>query len=163
MSRIGRLRLPLVWLAALLAVAWVTVAAASPLTSATGTFSYETFSPSVRLVGGNTIIDYTLTALWTGTFSGTSVVHGTLIIHADGSTDNHGSDTFTGTVNGVSGTVTFNEAGPGDSTSFQSTDVIISGTGNLANLHGVLSAAGIVPAAGLPVATYTGQIHFDNP
>ena len=153
MSLIGRLRLPLVCLAGLLALAWVTVAAASPLTSATGRFSYETFSPSIRLVGGNTIIDYTLTALWMGTFSGTSVAHGTLIIHADGSTDNHGSDTFTGTVNGVSGTVTFNEAGPGDSTSFQNTDIIISRTGNLANLQLAAVAPSAVLSCVVPVST----------
>jgi len=164
MSLIGWLRLPLVSLVALLAVAGLTVAAASPLTSATGGFSYRTFTPNnIRLVEGNTIIDYTLTAVWTGTFNGTSIAQGTLIIHADGSTNNHGSDTFTGTVNGLSGTVTLNEAGPGDSTSFQSTDVIVSGTGDLANLHGVLTAVGTVRPTGLPFATYTGQIHFDNP
>ena len=161
MSLIGRLRLPLVPLVVLLAVAGVTVAAASPRTSATGSFSYKTFTPSsVRLVDGTTIIDYMLTSVWTGTFSGTSIAQGTLIIRADGSTFNRGCDTFTGTVNGVPGTVTLMEIGPGDSTSFHSTDVIVSGSGDLANLHGVLTALGTVTPTGLPTATYTGRIHF---
>jgi hypothetical protein len=163
MSFITRLRFSLVPLVALLAVVGVTVASASPRTSATGSFAYKTFTPSsVRIVDGTTIIDYTLTSVWTGTFTGTSIAHGTLIIRADGRTFNRGRDIFAGTVNGVPGTVTLKEVGPGDSTSFHSTDVIVSGTGDLANLHGRLSALGTVTTTGLPTATYTGRVHFDD-
>ena len=54
------------------------------------------------------IIDVSATAAYTGTFVGTSTINGTLIIHADGSTNFHDTEVFTGTVNGVPGTVTFN-------------------------------------------------------
>ncbi len=166
MSRTARIRLLLVSLVALLAVAGVSGAAASPPTSASGTFTYtsSTFN-DVRSAGGNTIIgDLTATVSYTGTFSGTSTVQGTLILHPDGSANFHDVETFTGTVNGVPGTVTFNLAGTGSMAppagSFRGTDVIVSGTGGLANLRGVLSEVGTVPAPlPGPLGTYTGQIH----
>jgi len=162
----GWLRLLLIPLAVVLAVAGVTgAAAASPPTSASGTFTYtsSTFN-SVRQAGGNTIIDLSATVSYTGTFSGTSTVQGTLIFHPDGTANFHDVETFTGTVSGVPGTVTFNLAGTGSMAppagSFQGTDVIVSGTGGLANLRGVLSEVGTVPAAlPGPLGTYTGQIH----
>jgi hypothetical protein len=99
---------------------------------------------------------------YSGTLSGTSTIQGPLIIHADGSTNFHGTETFTGTVNGTAGTMTLNVAAPGTATSFQGTDTIVSATGGLANLHGVLSTFGTVPPPpGIPFGTYTGQIHFD--
>jgi len=48
-----------------------------------------------------------VTADYTGTFTGTSTLHGTLIVHADGSASFHDVETFTGTVDGVPGTVDF--------------------------------------------------------
>jgi len=166
MSITGWLGLLLISLAVVLAVAGVTgAAAASPPTSASGTFTYtsSTFN-SVRQAGGNTIIDLSATVSYTGTFSGTSTVQGTLIFHPDGTANFHDVETFTGTVNGVPGTVTFNLAGAGSMAppagSFEGTDVIVSGTGGLANLRGVLSEVGTVPAPlPGPLGTYTGQIH----
>ncbi len=166
MSLTGWLRLLLISLAVVLAVAGVTGAAAASLpTSASGTFTYtsSTFN-SVRQAGGNTIIDLSATVSYTGTFSGTSTVQGTLIFHPDGTANFHDVETFTGTVNGVPGTVTFNLAGAGSMAppagSFKGTDVIVSGTGGLANLRGVLSEVGTVPAPlPGPLGTYTGQIH----
>jgi hypothetical protein len=166
MSITGWLGLLLISLAVVLAVAGVTgAAAAAPPTSASGTFTYtsSTFN-SVRQAGGNTIIDLSATVSYTGTFSGTSTVQGTLIFHPDGTANFHDVETFTGTVNGVPGTVTFNLAGAGSMAppagSFKGTDVIVSGTGGLANLRGVLSEVGTVPAPlPGPLGTYTGQIH----
>src|SRR5207253_9690854 len=127
--------------AVVLAVAGATgAAAASPPTSASGTFTYtsSTFN-NMRQAGGNTIIDLSATVSYTGTFSGTSVVQGTLIIHADGTANFHDVETFSGTVNGVPGSVTFNLAGTGSlappSGSFRGTDVIVSGTGDLTKLQ----------------------------
>ena len=159
-------RLLLVSVVAVLAVAPVTgAAAASPPTSASGTFTYtsSTFN-NMRQAGGNTIIDLSATVSYTGTFSGTSFVQGTLIIHADGTANFHDVETFSGTVNGVPGSVTFNLAGTGSlappAGSFRGTDVIVSGTGDLTNLHGLLSELGTVPAPlPGPLGTYTGQIH----
>ena len=157
-------------LVAVLALVGVTSTSASAPTSASGTLTYtsSTFN-SVRVAGGNTIIDLSARVSYTGTFNGTSTLHGSLIFHPNGSANFHDIETFTGTVNGVPGTVTFNLAGTGrpgrtaGSFVYQATQVIVSGTGDLANLHGVLTQVGTVPdtAAG-PVGTYTGNIHFDD-
>src|SRR4051812_36084375 len=91
----------------------VTSAAASPPTPASGTFTVTsaTFN-STRSAGGNTIIDVTYMISYTGTFNGTSIGQGTIIFHADGSANAVSNvETFTGAVNGVSGTVTFNAEG----------------------------------------------------
>ena len=159
MSTTRRLCLLLVPLVTFLAVAGVTGAAASPPTSASGTFTYtsSTFN-SVREADGNLIIDLSATVSYTGTFTGTSTVEGTLILHANGSANFHDVETFTGTVNGVSGTVTFNLNGRnGPSLDITATDTIISATGDLAGLHGVLSEVATLGANG-PVGTYSGQI-----
>jgi hypothetical protein len=165
----GWLRLLLVPFAALLAASGSTGAAASSPLRASGTFTYTSSSfNSARSAGGNTIIALSATVAYTGTFNGTSTVQGTLIFHADGSANFHDVETFTGTVNGVPGTVTFNLSGTGSTAppqgSFQGTDVIISATGGLTSLHGVLSEVGTVPAAlPGPEGTYTGQIQSGKP
>jgi phage baseplate assembly protein gpV len=102
---------------------------------------------------------------YTGTLTGTSTVHGTLIFHPDGTANFHDVETFTGTVNGVAGTVTFNLNGSSDPALVVSaTNVIVSATGGLADLHGVLSESAVVldKAVG-PVGTYTGQIQSGKP
>jgi hypothetical protein len=160
MSTNLRVLLLLVPLAALLAVAGATVAAASPPIPASGTFTSTsaTFN-SIRFAGGNTIIDLSAAVSYTGTFNGTSTVDGMLVIHADGSANFHDVEIFTGTVNGVPGTVTLNLSGSNDSEGvIRATDVIVGATGELANLHGLLSEVGTVPNLNGPVGTYTGQI-----
>ena len=150
-----------VLLTALAAVALVAApgAVASPPTAASGSFTYtsSTFN-SVREADGNLIIDLSATVSYTGTFTGTSTVEGTLILHANGSANFHDVETFTGTVNGVSGTVTFNLNGRnGPSLDITATDTIISASGDLEGLHGVLSEVATLGANG-PVGTYSGQI-----
>src|SRR5438105_8865224 len=126
----------------------------TPSISASGTFTYtsSTFN-STRSAGGNTFIDLSATVSYTGTFSGISTVQGTLIIHADGSANFYDVETFTGTVNGVTGTVTFNLTGRnGPSVDIGATDTIVSATGDLAGLHGVLSEVATLGANG-PIGT----------
>jgi hypothetical protein len=159
------IRLVLLTLVAVLASMGVTGAAASPPTSASGTFSYiGSSSSSCRAAGGNTIcFDPAVLVTYTGTFSGTSIQPGTLTIHADGSANFHGVGTFTGTVNGTPGTVTLEANGDGTSTGqFEAVNVSTGGTGALANLHAVLDQVGTVGVNG-PLGTYTGQIQFDAP
>ena len=157
----GRRFLLLVPLAALLAVVCVAGAAASPPTPASGTFAYvaATFN-GVRSEGGNTIIDdLSATVSYTGTFSGTSTVQGTLILHADGTANFRDVETFTGTVNGLPGTVTFRLEGTTNRAGVvNATDAVVSATGALAGLHAVLGLVGTVPSPIGPVGTYTGQI-----
>ena len=154
-------RLVLLTLVALLALLGVTGAAASPPTSGSGTFRYSGEPTSCRPAGGNTICAFPATVVtYTGTFDGTSTGSNTLTIHADGSANFHGFYTFTGTVNGIPGTVTFAAHGAGTSdVHFQATLTSVSGTGALATLHAVLQQVGTVE--GHPVGTYTGQIHVD--
>ena len=149
-----------------------TTFAASPPISASGTLTTTSASfDNVRVEGNNTIIELTSTVVYTGTFNGTSTVHGTLIFHAGGTglqfppwrANFHDVEVFTGTVNGVPGTVTFNLNGSNDPTgAFKATQTIVSATGDLAGLQGVLKQEGTIGPGG-PVGTYTGQIQFDGP
>jgi hypothetical protein len=147
-------------------------AATSPPTLASGTYTTTsaTFN-SMREVGGNTIIDLTATISYTGTFTGTSTVNGILIFHSGGTgaqfppwrANFHDVETFTGTVNGVPGTVTFNTNGSNDPTAaLKATLTIVGATGELAGLHGVLNQIGTVGPGG-PEGTYSGQIHSGSP
>ena len=146
--------------------------AASPPTSASGTLTTTSASfDSIRMEGGNMIIDLSSTVAYTGTFNGTSTVHGILIFHSGGTgvqfppwrANFHDVEVFTGTVNGLEGTVTFDLNGSNDPTgAFKATQTIVSATGDLAGLRGVLSQVGAIGPSG-PVGTYTGQIHFDSP
>ena len=161
MRHTRRLYLLLVPLVVLFAVAAASGAAASPPTLASGTVgnTSATFN-SVRAVGENLIIDLSATASYTGTFAGTSTINGTLILHPDGSANFHDVEVFTGTVNGVPGTVTFNLNGSNDSAgAVRATATIVDATGGLAGLHGVLHEVGTVVIPSGPVGTYTGNIH----
>jgi hypothetical protein len=116
--------------------------------------------------GDDTIIDLTSTVAYTGTFNGTSIVRGILIFHADGSATFHDVETFTGEVDGVSGTVTFDLRGgspaPADAgLSYEGTAVVVGGTGDLASLRGVVRQIGAVQdKAKGPFGTYTGQVQY---
>jgi hypothetical protein len=166
MSATALIRLLLVTLAAFLAVIAASSAAASPPIAASGTLTYtsSTFNSS-RAAGGNLIFDLSATVSYTGTLSGTSTLHGTLIFHPDGTANFSDIETFTGTVNGVPGTVTFNLNGHADSAlNVSARDVVLNASGQLASLHGVLSETAVVldPLVG-PVGTYGGQIELGNP
>jgi hypothetical protein len=154
-------RLFLVPVVALVALAGVTSVFASPPEPASGTFSINPPTVNtIRSAGGNTFIDMNFTIDYTGTMEGISTVNGTLIVHADGISANfHGVEVFTGTVNGVAGTLTFNNSGQtqSDGTN-RDTLAIVSGTGELSNLHGVLHEVGVVTPTHGPVGTYTGQL-----
>lgn len=136
-------------------------ASASPPQAISGNVTYlsSTFN-SIRSEGGNLIIDLSADVSYTGTFTGTSTVHGTLILHPDGTANAHDVEVFTGTVNGVPGTVTFNLNVQSDPTlAVTGTDVITSANGGLAGLHGVLTLrAQVFDKLVGPIGTYGGQI-----
>ena len=154
-------RLLLAPLAVLIAMLATTGAGASPPSPASGNrANTSSVFNSVRTAGDNVIIDLTATVAYTGTFSGTSIVEGTLIIHGDGSANFHEVETFTGqTANGVPGTVTFNLNGIElRDLAVDATDTIVGATGELAGLHGVLHIVATVAPPRGPVGTYTGKI-----
>jgi hypothetical protein len=130
-------------------------------TTASGTF----VSTSTTIISEiedkfNTIIDLSSTVTYSGSLEGTSTVHGTLIVHHDGSGNFQGVESFTGLVNGIPATLTFELVGTSDLyQAIQITSTITNGTGQLANLQGVLSKVGIIKDNG-PVGTYTGQISY---
>jgi hypothetical protein len=160
MSKSLRLRLPVV----VLVVAAITFAAdsapASPPATVSGNYVYtDSWFESVRSAGGNAIIELNATVEYTGTFTGTSTVHGVLIAHADGRATFHDVEVFTGTVNGVPGTVTLNVAGSNDAQLIvKATSTIVSATGGLAGLQGTLTLAGSVRVPQGPYGTYSGKI-----
>ena len=160
MSKAMRLRLPFILLVVAAIAAAPGVAPASPPAAVSGSYVYtDSWFESFRSAGGNAIIELHATVEYTGTFTGTSTVHGKLIAHADGSASFHDVEVFTGTVNGVPGTVTFNLAGSNDSAlDVKITSTIVSATGGLEGLQGVLRLAGAVHFPEGPAGTYSGQI-----
>ena len=134
--------------------------AAFPRTEASGSFvTTATTINSLTEDKFNEIIDLSSTVAYTGTLEGTSTLHGTLTVRRDGSAHFKGVETFTGLVNGMPGTLTFEIIGDCDLyQTIQLTNTITSGTGELAALHGELSREGIIKDNG-PVGTYTGQIN----
>ena len=133
--------------------------ASFPRTEASGTF--VTTSTTIHRAMEDkfsTIIDLSSTVTYTGTLEGISTMQGTLTVRRDGSADFKGVEAFTGFVNGMPGTLTFKIQGDIDLyQAIQLTNIITSGTGELASVRGELSKAGIVKDNG-PVGTYTGQI-----
>jgi hypothetical protein len=127
-------------------------------TEASGTFlATSTTIHSVTDDKFNEISDLSSTITYTGTLEGTSTLQGTLTVHRDGSGIFQGVETFTGSLNGIPGTLTFNVTGTSDLyQSIQLTNTITSGTGGLAGFHGELSMTGMLKDNG-PVGTYTGQ------
>ncbi len=135
--------------------------ATSP-TSATGAITVTSFTPTeVRNVNGNTITDFTQSANLVGTFTGTTADVGTIVQHPTGDFNFKIRHTFTGTVDGKSGTMVLEVAGKGEGGvpggTLRGQFVILSDTGELANLHGQGNFDGIAGDGG----TYSGQIHFD--
>ena len=137
-----------------------TAAEGAPPASVSGTVgnTSATFN-SIRSAGDNLIIDVTATAAYTGSLVGTSTINGTLIVHSDGSASYHDIEVFTGTVNGIPGTLTFNLNGQNDSQlAVHASAAIVSATGGLAGMHGVLHEVQTVVLPTGPVGTYSGQI-----
>ena len=109
----------------------------------------------------NTIIELSSTVIYSGTLEGTSLLQGTLIVRRDGSADFEGVETFTGLVNGIPGTLTFEVVGNSNLyQAIQLTSTITSSTGGLTSIQGMLSMTGIIKDY-VPFSTYTGQIDYE--
>jgi hypothetical protein len=127
--------------------------AGAPRMQASGSFNTtSSIMHSLTEEKFNEYIDLTCTFAYTGTLEGTSTLEGTLVMHPDGSTRFRGVETFTGTVNGVPGTLIFKVTGESPPLrQIPLTYIITSGTGELAGLQGVLTKDGID-------GTYVGQL-----
>ena len=134
--------------------------AALPMTEASGNFiATSTTIHSVMEDKLNEMIDLSSTITYTGTLEGTSTLQGTLTVYRDGSGIFQGVETFTGTLDGIPGTLSFTVTGTSDLyQAIQLTNTITSGTAALASLHGQLSKIGMIKDNG-PVGKYSGQIN----
>ena len=155
-------RLGSIAVAILVVFAMLQIASATPPTPATGTVTVTSFTPTeVRNANGNTITDFTQSTNSIGNFTGTTEDIGTIVQYPRGDFNFKIRSTFTGTVDGKSGTMVFEVVGKGEGGipggTIRSKFVIISGTGDLANLHGQGNLEGISGVG----ATYSGLIHFD--
>jgi hypothetical protein len=139
----------------------ISVVHATPLIMATGTaVATEPFTlTGERTADGNTFLTGTfINDVFTGTFVGTASNVFGLVLNPSG-LNVQLYFTFTGTVNGISGTCIIKFQGNGDGIlmPIKGTWVILSGTDGLANLHGTLKVEGI----GGAYLNYNGMIHFD--
>jgi hypothetical protein len=126
-----------------------------------------------RSAGKNCILDADATYTFTGDLDGTAPAHLRIVSH--GPCGPNGpikfayyetikiQGTFTGDVLDTGGTFDFSETGkvrpvdPGE-VLWSSRMVVLSGSGGLANLHGLVD---VTLVKGQPPATYSGQVHFD--
>jgi hypothetical protein len=123
-----------------------------------------TLSPvSTRAADGNTFIDFTYVESWQGTFDGTRVGSGSLVIHPDGSVNAQVSGIFTGTIAGRSGTAVMRFTVTGTFASATAIGSVTDGTGGLAGVHAVVTDAGSATSPTSFAATYSGEVHFSSP
>jgi hypothetical protein len=154
----------------------VAPASATPPSDVNGTYSVSTLDYlEWQPAGNNCKLEAGLTYPFEGDLAGTATFHYSLMVHGPCTADEPPGQgvyyttlkawgTFTGEVVGESGTFTFTYEGrewpygqPGD-VGVRARIVIVSGTEDLEDLHGVLDVTYMV---GDPFDTYSGQIHFD--
>ena len=150
----SRRRLVLVLAAAAVSAAVVVpLAAASPPQPSSGSgTSTPPVVTSVRQADGNTILEFTNHGAVTGTFTGTFVQTGRMVVHSDGSTETTSLVVFTGTADGCgTGSASFRFVGNDGTGHVESID----NADNTANVH---SNADLVL---LPngTFTYSGTYH----
>ena len=139
---------------------------ASPPTNASGIWKYmPTELTFIKESGGNQFFDLTEAGIWTGTFKGTSVDYGPVVMHRSGATSFKGIVDFDGEVDGKTGTLMIKVNGrkPNPTADWKGSWVILSGSGELSNLHGQGKwwGPGYNPAdpTTYGVIHYSGHIH----
>ncbi len=159
----------------LLAAVLAVPASATGPTEVSGTYVMNA-PPANRIwrpAGNNCIVEVDLTYTWHGDMEGSTAGHYRIVLHGPCGPEGpepyryhetlHGKGTFTGMVNGRAGSFDFNYVGknwpadPGE-LALTSRFFILSGTGELANLHGRLDGWWIKAE---PFSSYSGQVHFD--
>lgn len=133
--------------------------ATGPPPTATGSFTQVSFAPSNdRVAGGVLLFDFSEADVLTGDLSGTSVIEGSCVVHLSSGTGTcQAAETFTGTVDGHSGTAQFMNVFLVDlvTGAFSGRFTALGGTGGLTNLHG----QGTFEGTGA-TGTYSLQITF---
>ena len=132
---------------------------ATPSEPASGTWEYTvTLLEDTKVAGGNLFRYGEEIGTWTGTFEGTSEDYFELVVHPSGFVTCQGQINFDGIVKGKSGTMVILFVGKKNLEIglWSGKWVILSGTGDLANLRGKGTWEG--PSFNLD---YSGQIHFE--
>jgi hypothetical protein len=142
-------------------------AGASTLSSGSGSFTATGEVISVHQADGNTIVTATEVQTLTGVLSGTRVASGITIFHPDGTFTAHDTGTFTGTIDGRTGSITISGASTGTGnagTGNAGTGQIVGdrGTGGLAGLHLQGTFQPRIINATDADGTISVQFHFDS-
>jgi len=144
--------------AATVAVASAVPASAFPPTVASGGLTVTSFNSTfLNQADGNQFFQEHDLADYTGTFTGSHVLDGTLEVFKDGSASLHGTATFTGTVDGCgSGTMLFEV-----SAKIDPSGVVTSSHFETLSNHGTLDVhASLEPLGSLGgTLPYTGSYH----
>jgi Protein of unknown function (DUF3224) len=159
-----RLLMPLMaCMIALLSTVSISAVYATRPTSVSGTFDYTFSITSERWADGHYIFEATEWETWVGDFEGTAVSFFRVMWfkYPTGPLNVWLRSDFEGTVNGKEGTLVIQLVGWSSLGDWDGQWVIISGTGELANLHGQGSWGGPGFGAVGPDIWYSGQIHFD--
>ncbi len=137
------------------------LANATTPTTVSGTFTASFTVLTITVSGGNTIITVTETATLSGFFTGTRIAQGSEIIHPDGTFNAHDTGIFTGTINGMSGTLVINGESNGTGVTGAGSFTVGQGTEGLTGIHAQgpfqFTATGQTTTAG----TYSIQLHSD--
>jgi hypothetical protein len=133
--------------------------ATGPPLTATGSFTQVSFVPSNdRVAGGVLLFDFSEADVLTGDLSGTSVLEGSCVVRLSSGTGTcQAAETFTGTVDGHSGTAQFMNVFLVDlvTGAFSGRFTALGGTGGLINLQ----AQGTFEGTGA-TGTYSLQFTF---
>jgi hypothetical protein len=135
---------------------------ASTLSSGSGSFTTTGEVISVRQADGNTIVTATEVQTLTGALTGTRRASGIQIFHPDGTFTAHDSGTFTGTVDGRTGSITISGASSGVGNTGTGQIVGDRGTGGLAGLHLHGTFQPVITGPTTADGTYSIQFHFDS-
>jgi len=130
-------------------------------------FPCFTYAGPPQPVGENTIITFNVTTTVTGTFTGSLVGTELDVVHRDGSINLHGTALFTGSFNGMSGTLLYTYNGIGNAVTGHETLHFVGrqGTEGLAGVlvEGTSEGDLGAPSPGCDVSgagTYTGHVIF---
>ena len=135
-------------------------ALAGPPQNAEGLWQYQPFILEAKEAGCNTFLTTFENGLWTGTFEGTSTEDGKVVIHCNGAWSFNAIVSFEGSVAGKSGTLKMSVVGkrPDAFSEWEGKSVILSGTGELAQLRG----QGTWWGPGAPAPEEWGDIYYEG-
>jgi len=135
---------------------------ASTLSSGSGSFTATGEVISIQQADGNTIVTATEVQPLTGVLSGTRVAEGITIFHPDGTFTAHDTGTFTGTIDGRTGSITISGASSGTGNTGTGQIVGYQGTGGLAGLHLQGTFEPVITGPTTADGNYSIQFHFDS-